>query len=124
MKILPLLQCRILRHKRSHFGNAYGIVIGTLVVGNGATYDSQYVKNISTTSQILGSKTVLTSATLSVTKNYINGTVSDVSLVTQTANVADYPGHNVNFITGVSSLGGLLTATSGIAYRGEKACTV
>jgi hypothetical protein len=35
-------------------------------------------------------------------------------LVTQTANVADYPGHNVNFITGVSSLGGLLTATSGI----------
>lgn len=89
-------------------------VSGILVVGNGATYDSQYVKNISTTSQILGSKTVLTSATLSVTKNYINGTVSDVSLVTQTANVADYPGHNVNFITGVSSLGGLLTATSGI----------
>ena len=89
-------------------------VSGILVVGNGATYDSQYVKNISTTSQILGSKTVLTSATLSVTKNYINGTVSDVSLVTQTANVAAYPGHNVNFITGVSSLGGLLTATSGI----------
>lgn len=89
-------------------------VSGILVVGNGATYDSQYVKNISTTSQILGSKTVLTSATLSVTKNYINGTVSDVSLVTQTANVADYPGNNVNFITGVSSLGGLLTATSGI----------
>lgn len=89
-------------------------VSGILVVGNGATYDSQYVKNISTTSQILGSKTVLTSATLSVTKNYINGTVSDVSLVTQTANVADYPGYNVNFITGVSSLGGLLTATSGI----------
>lgn len=89
-------------------------VSGILVVGNGATYGSQYVKNISTTSQILGSKTVLTSATLSVTKNYINGTVSDVSLVTQTANVADYPGYNVNFITGVSSLGGLLTATSGI----------
>lgn len=89
-------------------------VSGILVVGNGATYDSQYVKNISTTSQILGSKTVLTSATLSVTKDYINGTVSDVSLVTQTANVAGYPGHNVNFITGVSSLGGLLTATSGI----------
>ena len=89
-------------------------VSGILVVGNGATYNSQYVKNISTTSQILGSKTVLTSATLSVTKNYINGTVSDVSLVTQTANVADYPGYNVNFITGVSSLGGLLTATSGI----------
>lgn len=89
-------------------------VSGILVVGNGATYNSQYVKNISTTSQILGSKTVLTSATLSVTKNYINGTVSDVSLVTQTANVAAYPGHNVNFITGVSSLGGLLTATSGI----------
>lgn len=89
-------------------------VSGILVVGNGATYNSQYVKNISTTSRILGSKTVLTSATLSVTKNYINGTVSDVSLVTQTANVADYPGYNVNFITGVSSLGGLLTATSGI----------
>jgi hypothetical protein len=89
-------------------------VSGILVVGNGATYGSQYVKNISTTSRILGSKTVLTSATLSVTKNYINGTVSDVSLVTQTANVADYPGYNVNFITGVSSLGGLLTATSGI----------
>lgn len=89
-------------------------VSGILAVGNGATYDSQYVKSISTTSQILGSKTVLTSATLSVTKNYINGTVSDVSLVTQTTNVADYPGYNVNFITGVSSLGGLLTATSGI----------
>lgn len=89
-------------------------VSGILVVGNGATYDSQYVKNISTTSQILGSKTVLTSATLSVTKNYINETVSDVSLVTQTANVVDYPGYNANFITGVSSLGGLLTATSGI----------
>ena len=81
---------------------------------DGVTWNSGYVKSISTTTKSLGSRTALTSATLSVTKDYVKGTITDVSLTTLTTSVAEAPSVVDSFVTGVTSTGGSLVTTSGI----------
>ena len=89
-------------------------VTGTLLVSNGATLIAQaYVKSLSVSTKIFGSKQVITNSTLTVTKDYTTNQITNVTINNQTTLVADYPGA-INYVTGVTSLGGNLTVNAGI----------
>lgn len=89
-------------------------VTGTLLVSNGATLIAQaYVKSLIVSTKIFGSKTVITNSTLTVTKDYTTNQITNVTINNQSTLVADYPGA-INYVTGVTSLGGNLTVNAGI----------
>lgn len=90
-------------------------VTGMLLVGNGATNLSQsYVKSIATTTGSFSSKTVITNSTLTVTRNFTTGNVTDVKINNQTALVADYPGYGTTFVKTITPTGGFLSVSAGI----------
>lgn len=90
-------------------------VTGMLIAGNGATHLSQsYVKSIATTTGSFASKSVITNSTLTVTKNYTTGNVTDVKINNQTALVADYPGYGTTFVKTITPTGGFLSVSAGI----------
>lgn len=90
-------------------------VTGMLIVGNGATHLSQsYVKSIATTTGSFLSKNVITNSTLTVTRNFTTGNVTDVKINNQTALVADYPGYGTTFVKTITPTGGFLSVSAGI----------
>ena len=90
-------------------------VTGMLIAGNGATHLAQsYVKSIATTTGSFSSKSVITNSTLTVTKNYTTGNVTDVKINNQTALVTDYLGYGTTFVKTITPTGGFLSVSAGI----------
>ena len=89
-------------------------VTGTLTAGEGATWNSSYIKSLSKTTKIANYTSVVSDVTLSVTKDYKTGNVSAVSLTKQTKNVTDSLGYGTQIVTDVSTTGGNIKVMSGI----------
>ncbi len=90
-------------------------VTGSLFVRDGATHGPQsYVKSIATTTGSFSSKSVITNSTLTVTRNFTTGNVTDVKINNQIALVADYPGYGTTFVKTIAPTGGFLNVLGGI----------
>lgn len=89
-------------------------VTGQLLAGEGATWNSSYIKSLSKTTKIASYTSVVSDVTLSVTKDYKTGNVSAVSLTKQTKNVTDSLGYGTQIVTDVSTTGGNIKAFAGI----------